>query len=202
MTTDVATLTAQARAINFTATDFPGGWTSSPSNNQSGSAEDAKLAACAGAPSPASSDVADVYSADFTSQGLDASSDVTVLRTAQLAQEDLAAIRGDRALACFRQLLPELATADAPPNSQLAVDSVERLSVPSYADRSFGYRVAFTLQAAGTGPVHGFADIIGFLHDRYEVGGNFLGIDTPFPASLEQSLMAKLLARSVGGTPS
>jgi hypothetical protein len=199
-TTDVGALTTQAKAINFTAADLPTGWTSSPSDNQSSAAEDAKVAACAGAPSPASVHLADVSSDDFSSGGLDVTSDVTVVRTAQLAQQDLAAIRSDRALACFRQLFPELAKTGAPANTQITVDSVDRLPVASYGDGSFGYRLAFTVQAPAAGTVHGVGDLIGFLHNRIEVGGNFLAIDAPFPASLEQALMAKLVARTSGRT--
>lgn len=198
---DVAALTAAAKAINLSATDFSADWTSSPADNSGGStAEDAQVAACAGAPDPVASTVVDWVSDDFTNQDIDVSSDVNVVKTVQLARQDLAAIRSDKALACFRQLFPGFATKSAPPGSHINIVSVNRLPVASYGDGSFGIRVIFDA-GSSAGSVRVTIDQIGFAKGRYEVSGTFAGVNSVFPADLEQSLMAKLVSRTAAAPP-
>jgi hypothetical protein len=189
-------LTPAAKAINLSAADLPADWTSSPADNTSGSTpEDAQVAACAGAPDPVASSQLDWTSDDFSNQAIDVSSDVNVVKTVQLARQDLAAIRSDKALACFRQLFPGFATKSAPPGSQINVVSVNRLPVASYGDGSFGIRVILNAGSSGT-TARITIDEVGFTKGRYEVSGTFAGVDTTFPANFEQSLMAKLAARA------
>jgi hypothetical protein len=132
---------------------------------------------------------------DFSNQGIDVSSDVNLVKTVQLAHQDLAAIRTDKALSCLRQLFPGFFTKSAPPGSQINVVSVSRIPVPSYGDGSFGIRVILNAGSSG-GTASVTSDEIGFTKGRYEVSSTFTGFDSTFPVDLEQSLMAKLAART------
>lgn len=192
---DLAAVTAAAKQINLVSADFPSGWTSSPSTSSGSSSEDAQIAACAGAPNPATSDVADETSDDFASQDIFASSDITVVKTQQLASQDLAAISSDQALSCFKKLFPELAKKDAPADAQMNVVSVTRIPVSRYADGSFGLRLVLGVTVQGTTAQATF-DVIGFVKGRFEVAGFFGGIGTAFPSGLEQTLLSKLDTRA------
>src|SRR5579864_3248720 len=194
--------TAAAGKINFIASDFPSGWTSTPNsggNNSGTTSQDEQVAACAGAPDPKTAQEIDVASDDFSNSSDDASSDVTVIKTAALARQDLTAIQSDRALACFRQLLPALAQSQAPSGTQLSVVSVARLAVPNYGDGSFGIRVVINVTQSGS-TVAGTVDDIGFVTGRLEISGDFTGIGSIVPPDLEQALMAKLAARAAATT--
>jgi hypothetical protein len=194
--------TAAANTINFIASDFPSGWSSTPNSGGSGSgttSQDEQVAACAGAPDPKTAQEIDVSSDDFSNSSDDASSDVTVIKTAALARQDLTAIQSDRALACFRQLLPALAQSQAPSGTQLSVVSVARLAVPNYGDGSFGIRVVINVTQSGS-TVAGTVDDIGFVKGRLEISGDFTGLGSIVPPDLEQALMAKLAARAAATT--
>jgi hypothetical protein len=195
-TTGSAIDTTVANRINLTAADLPG-WTSGPAQDTTDATagEEQQLEACAGAPDPSTSVEADVPSADFSDTTNDVSSDVTVMKTVSLAQRDLAALIGPKALGCFRSLLPEVARASAPAGSQLNIVSFNALPVTPYGDGSFGYRAVLNLTTSGAS-VTATIDEIGFLKGRLEVSGVFTGVGTPFPSGTESRLMAALAGRA------
>jgi hypothetical protein len=197
-----STDTAVADRINFSSADFPPQWSSTVSQDDSSTtSQDAQVAACAGAPAPASSMEKDVSSSDFSTQGMDVSSDVTVMKSAKLAQQDLAAITGPKALACFRWFFPSFAAASAPAGSQIHVVSVDVLRVANYGDGSFGFRVVMDVKGTGSSTV-ATVDEIGFLKGRLEVSGIFTGTPSPFPAAMESRLTAVLAGRAAKAVPS
>ena len=125
---------------------------------------------------------------------MDVSSDVTIVKTAQLARQDLAAMKGAKALACFRWFFPGLAASSAPPGTQIHIVSVNPLPVPSYGQGSFGFRVVMSVTSGGVRAV-ATVDEIGFLRGRFEVSGTFTA-PGPFPAATEGRLMAALASRA------
>jgi len=187
---------AVAGMINLTAADVPPTWTSAPNDNSSGTdSEDAQVAACAGAPDPSTSIEGDFYSPDFSMQGADVSSDVTIMKTLRLAQQDMTAMTSQNAIDCFRKMLPALAKSSADPGDQITVESVNSVPVANYGTDSFGIRVVMRLTAGTTGGVVTF-DELGFLRGREEITGTFTGIGSGFPTAMEQSLMATIAARA------
>jgi hypothetical protein len=186
---------AVADRINFSAADFPAGWSSTLSHDSSTSSQDARVASCAGATDPRTSIEKDVSSAGFSTQGMNATSDVTIVKTAQLARQDLAAMTSPKALACFRWFFPGFAASSAPPGAQIHIVSVNTLPVPNYGEGSFGFRVVMSVTSAGARAV-ATVDEIGFLSGRLEVSGAFTGAPAPFPAAMESRLMAALARRA------
>ena len=188
--------TTLADRINFSAADFPPEWSSTLSHDDSTTtSQDARVAACAGATDPRASVERDVSSVDFRTQGMDVSSDVTIVKTAQLARQDLAAMKGAKALACFRWFFPGFAASSAPPGTQIHIVSVNPLPVPSYGQGSFGFRVVMSVTSGGVRAV-ATVDEIGFLRGRFEVSGTFTGGPAGFPAAMEGRLMAALATRA------
>jgi hypothetical protein len=187
---------AVADRINFSAADFPPQWSSTVSQNDSTTtSQDAQVAACAGAPDPGSSIERDVSSSEFSSQGMEVSSDVTVMKSANLARQDLAAMTGPKALACFRWFFPSFAASSAPAGTQIHLVSVGMLPVPTYGDGSFGFRVVMDVTSTGSSAV-ATIDEIGFVKGRLEVSGIFTGAPGPFPTAVESRLTAALASRA------
>jgi hypothetical protein len=188
--------TAVADRINLTGADLPPGWARSPNRDGSGATDqDAQVAACAGAPDPRVSVEKDVASDDYSLEGMDVSSDVTIVKSVQSARQDLAAMQGARALACFRWFFPSFAASSAPAGTAIHVVSVNSMAVSTYGEGSFGFRVVMNVTSPG---VSAFAtvDEVGFLTGRLEVSGVFTGAPTPFPAKMENELMAALARRA------
>ncbi len=187
---------AVAASINFSAADFPPEWSSTVSQDASTTdSQDAQVAACAGATDPRLSVEKDISSADFTFQGMDVSSDVTIIRTAPLARQDLSAMTSPKALACFRWFFPSFASSSSPAGTHIHIVSVDALPVAAYGQGSFGFRVVMDLSTAGVN-ARATVDEIGFLKGRLEVSAAFTGIATPVPATTESRLMVALAGRA------
>jgi hypothetical protein len=185
-----------AGRINLTAADLPPTWTSAPNTTSSSAdSEDAQVAACAGAPDPMTSVEADFSSPDFSTQGADVSSDVTIMKTLRMAQQDMTAMTSTNAMNCFRKMFPTFAKSSADPGTEITVLSVNPLPVANYGANSFGIRVVTRLTSGTTGGVV-TVDEIGFLRGRAEISGNFTGIGSGFPPAMEQSLMATIAAHA------
>jgi hypothetical protein len=157
--------------------------------------QDEEVAACAGATDPRDSVETDVSSADFSTPGMDVSSDVTIMKSPELAQQDLAAMTSPKALACFRWFFPSFAVSSAPTGTQIHVVSVDALPVASYGNGSFGFRVVMDIAGSGSRAV-ATADEIGFLKGRLEVSGIFTSTPGSFPAAMESRLVAALASRA------
>jgi hypothetical protein len=197
-----STDTNVADRINFSPADFPPEWSSSvgPDEGITTTSQDAQVAACAGAPDPASSAEKDVPSADFSDQGMDVSSDVTIMKSQKLARQDLAAMTSPKALACFRWFYPSFAASSAPAGTQIHLVSVDPLSVATYGDGSFGFRVVMDVTSNGSTAV-ATIDEIGFVRGTLEVSGTFTSARAPFPAATESQRMAALASRAAKASP-
>ena len=188
--------TAVANGINFSAADVPPEWSSTVNQDNTGAtSQDAQVASCAGASDPRVSVEKDISSPDFSLQGMDVTSDVTIMKTAVLARQDLAAMAGPKALACFRWFFPSFAASSAPAGTQLHVVSVNTLPVAAYGQGAFGFRVVMNVTSGGASG-QATVDEIGFLKGRLEISGTFTSAPTPFPSGMERSLMATLAGRA------
>jgi hypothetical protein len=187
---------AVANRINFSAADFPPEWSSSVSTDDStATSQDAQVAACAGGADPRASVEKDVSSADFSTQGIDVTSDVTIMKTAQLARQDLAAMTAPKAVACFRWFYPSFAASSAPSGTQIHIVSVNTLPVDKYGDGSFGFRIVMNVTSAGA-TTAATVDEIGFLKGRLEVTATFTRMGSAFQASTESHLISALVSRA------
>jgi hypothetical protein len=184
--------TAVADQINFTVADFPPEWSSSVSQDDGTMSQLARVAACVGETDPRASLATDISSAHFSTKGVDVGSDVTVIKTAPLARQDLAVLTGPKALGCFGWLFAASATASAPAGAQVHIVSVNTLPV---ATGSSGFRVVMDVTTAGTQAVV-TVDEIGFVRGRFVVSGVFTGTSAPVPAAMEGRLMTVLAGRA------
>jgi hypothetical protein len=194
--------TSVADRINLSAADFPPEWSSSVGSDAgtTTTSQDAQVAACAGAPDPATSASKDVPSADFSDQGMDVSSDVTIMKSPKLAQQDLAATASPKGLACLRWFFPSFAASSAPVGTQIHLVSVDPLPVATYGDGSFGFRMVMNVTGHGTTAV-ATIDEIGFVRGSLEVTGSFTSAPGPFPAAMESRYMALLASRAAKAQP-
>jgi hypothetical protein len=192
---------AIAAAVNLTAADLPGFTRSSskatPGEQQFG----AKLARCAGGANPARA-LVNIDSADFdrTSPGgiadTEASSNVTLMPSARLAAQDLAAARSARGRRCLVVAVDQLLAAMKVPHIKFGRVTLTRVQLQATgATGSFGLRFKVTATSAGL-RIPFYIDDFGFTLGPVEVGLTTLGVLTRFPAADEQRLFSLLIGRA------
>ena len=191
----VAQATTTASTINLTTADLPAGWSGSPSDEGAPTTADSQLALCAGAPDPRMDEIADVYSYDFVNGPNDVTSDVTAIKTVAQAQQDLVAAGSDKEVSCGRQYAQSVFLAGIPPQTKASIVNIGRIPTTAFPAGTFTLRVVLRMTAAGQ-TIQLIVDEVGFRHGRYEVSAAFKGTDVPFPPALEQSVVAKLMARA------
>jgi hypothetical protein len=201
---------ARAEKINFSAGDFPAGWSKAAAAGAAGdggSGEvDRKIGECLTeerAPSPVS---ADVGSEAFELGPRRVSSNVTFARADAAARSVLANVKTDRAMFCFKQaietitgeLKPIPTSVDQTTTTLFLADvRVEGLSLSArYGDDSVGMRATAVLRTIRGGVVQVTSDLVVFVKGRALVFASFVASPTPFPPDLEQALMAKIAARA------
>jgi hypothetical protein len=195
-TVNAATDRAAAAAINLTAADLPG-WQSSPNQTSSSDrALAARLAACAGAANPSTTDVVDMSSPNFDQGNAEASSDVTTVHTAAQGTQDLQAMRSSKLGTCVTQIGTSYIQSTLPSGTTLTALNLVRLRPANSPPNSFAFRLSVTVSVPNQGNVAINSDTIGFLVGRAQIeldvtqtGG------TPDPA-LEQRLLALLVGRA------
>jgi hypothetical protein len=122
-----------------------------------------------------------------------ASSNVQVVRTVEIARDDFAALRTDKALECrkaqidaeFRRQVP-----DAVPQTTL-----ERLDLPQFGDQSAAFRVIAVGRVQGQ-EVRTYIDLAFVQKSRAELSAAFINRTAPFPADLERSLLQRMVGRA------
>ena len=187
-----------AQAVNLRLTDFPGGWERQPAAlRRPDSPEDLRFSACMGRPPARELRTALADSDNFaTGQLTRANSSVQVMRNAQLAQDDLAALRTPVAIPCLRERLDtQLATQNPPNGPPYQQRALERLESGNVGDEAVAFRA--TVAAPSVSPTAVlFVDLVFARKGRVEVSTSFVDLDQPFPADLSRSLLAKLLERA------
>ncbi|MBV8236900.1 MAG: hypothetical protein JO075_14485 [Acidimicrobiia bacterium] len=187
---------AAAIKINLRPSDFPTGWTSSP--HQPSAQEAAtlqQLAQCVGIPDLAGHTTAMERSPDFSAgQTTSANSNVTFVKTAADASNDLAAFQSAKTPDCLKQTVVALVRQQLPGATPANLD-VRQLQFPTLKDGTAAYQASFTISAAGTNlPV--YADFIYFRSGRAEIALVTINAGSPFDPKLEQQLAKNMAARS------
>jgi hypothetical protein len=154
--------------------------------------DDAALNACIGRPPSALHQTAKVFSKQF-SQG-DAQTilaSITFVDTQRTAQEDLAALRGQRAKQCIRRSL----LAQYERTGGHATVSIASLDPSPTANApSANYRLKVLAQISG-GTIPVFVDIVQAIKGRAEVSASFMDVNQPVSFLIEQHAMSAMLGR-------
>lgn len=188
---------ALAQRANLRLADFPPEWKASPVDpaaTAASEASDRAFADCMGRPPPEQVRTARADSQDFSAEETRrASSNVEVVRTVDIARDDFAAQRTDKALECrkaqidaeFRRQVP-----DAVPTTM-----IERLDLPQFGDQSLAFRVVAIGQVQGQ-EVRTYIDLAFVQKGRAEMSGGFINRTTPFPSDLEKTLLQRMVGRA------
>ncbi|MGI8808607.1 MAG: hypothetical protein ACR2KK_12320 [Acidimicrobiales bacterium] len=182
---------ATARTIVLQQADMPSGWRSVAHSESPLEKERAKqLSVCLGRPEPESSRSTIVYGPDLSMGQTQVSSISTVLNTVDDAKADLAAVRGpkygDCVVTAFRQDLQRQA-----PDARVEKVASEPLPAEAFGDGTVGIRLTADLVYPDRTD-HLFADLVYISKDRSTVSATFFSFNQPFPATLEQSLIARM----------
>ena len=180
---------ARARAVSLKLADFGEGWTSKPATNKQESSP-----RCSSY-NPDQSDlieIGDYDSPDFSRpDGTFVSSTTGVFKTAAMARAGYARVAVPALPHCFAEIFKKGITK---PNSATIL-SASPLSFPKYGDRSNAYRLTSLVQTP-LARVRATIDLVVFNRGQVDVAIIFLGINQALPASLEQTLVAKVAARA------
>ena len=146
---------ATARAINLTTGDLPAGFLAgAPSDPPAGPAP-AKLAHCAGAPSPDQVDVVSLASPTFTAAVGPAqeqfSSEVTMVRSSGEAEAEIAALDRPSATTCLRTELGDQLRSALPAGSSLGTIGVTRFSPGGEPAQAIGVHLRIPVSATTSG---------------------------------------------------
>jgi hypothetical protein len=197
---------AIAGAVNLRAQDVPGFKASTRHDHESASESRLaqKLFLCAGKLGFAGA-LAEEGSKEFErragpfKQGI--SSQVTVMRTAALANKDLTAMRSGRMRACVSQYLDQVFNAEKHRGVTISPVSIAHGSPPAPGTSgSFGWRLSASISTRGL-RIPFYMDILGFVHGATETSLYSSGIPEPFPAATEERLFSLLVkrAKAAGG---
>lgn len=185
-----------ARTVLLQQADLPSGWRAVPHTEDPGERERARqLSLCLGRPDPETFRTAIVYGPDLSLGQTQVSSIATVLNTTQDAKDDLDAVRSPKYAGCARTAFQDAVqrqTADA----RVGAVAAEALPVESFGDGAVGLRLSADL--AYTDHTDKLvADLVYMSKDRATVSATFFSFSQPFPAPLEQSLVARMGNRIV-----
>ena len=184
----------RARLLILTQPDLPEGWHSSPHTaDPVADREDRKLAACAGAPDPRTSQTADVFGDVFGQGAQRVSSEAVFFRTQSLANKSAAALKGARAIPCAKSsVLPVLSEQLRKQGLKATVRSITvtrgTLAVQGFVS---AFRIVMTISAAGTAvTIH--EDVVVLARGRAQARATFLDVGVAFSPAFELSLVKKL----------
>jgi hypothetical protein len=196
-TTTAADDQALAQRANLRLSDFPPEWKSSPlapGSAADSEASDRAYADCMGRPPPDQVRTARADSEDFSAEETRrASSNVEVVRTVDIARDDFAAQRTDKALGCRKAQIDaefQRQVPDAVPQT-----TIERIDLPQFGDQSLAFRVTAIGQVQGQ-EVRTYIDLAFVQKGRAELSGGFINRSTPFPADLEKTLLQRMVGRA------
>ena len=182
---------ATARTIVLQQADMPGGWRGiAHSESPTEKARSRDLSICIGRGDPETSRRALVYGPDLSLGQMQVSSIATVVNTVEDARGDLEAVRGPKfgecTVAAFRDDLRRQA-----PDARVEAVASEPLPVESFGDGSVGVRLTANLVYPDR-TERLFADLIYISKNRATVSATFFSYLQPFPATLQQSLVARM----------
>jgi hypothetical protein len=199
-----AEATTLAGQINLTPADVPGSTASPNPPSADSKAADEALASCTGGVPP-SQQIVNINSDSFTTgSGLneaEASSNVTVLPSAALVQQNLKALTSAKGHQCLNTQLNKLLTTSSHPGVTFSSGTITTLPFSS-AGNDGGFAVRVTVNAVAQGlHIPFFIDVVGFAQGPTEVELEALGISKPYPASEEARLLSLLETRAKAHAP-
>ena len=177
-----------AQTLVLDQNDFPDGWTFEPHVHDQADVEaDRKLAACLGRPDPATLQTANLYGVDGKGSGLNAGSNVAVLRNQADATRDLDVLFSDKAIPCVKQDVIESLAREG---TRVLDVGVGRFSLSTANVRSLGLHFEI---AAARGPARAliYADEVVMQQGRVEGLTFFLSFNGRFPPDVEQTLVTR-----------
>jgi len=185
---------AHAAALVLQQSDLPAGWSATP--HQKTPTEDTdsqQLAACVGAPDPATAYTTNLDGPDLDMGDAAVSSSVDFVRTPALAQADLAALRGAKFAPCVKTFATASLQREIQTSAGTTLEGVtlDPLAVASIGDASLAIRLIGSLRVQAQ-TVAVYVDLVFVLKGRAEVTASFTRSAQPFDAVLERSLVAKL----------
>ena len=182
---------ARARTIVLQQSDMPAGWRGVPHTENPLERERARqLSLCLGRPEPGGTRSAIVYGPDLSLGQTQVSSISTVLNTAEDARADLEAVRSPKYGPCLITAFTDDLRRQAP-EARVEDVAAEPLPVESFGDGSVGVRLTANLVYPDR-TEHLFADLIYISKERATVSATFFSFGQPVPATLEQSLVARM----------
>lgn len=188
---------AVAESLLLVQSDFPTGWTANVAEDDPQDAVTAKkLADCAGASDPAKATAA-VDSPNFDQGDAEVSVSVSVAPTRADFEKDVAALKGPKYIACLTDLFgDELETEIQKDAPGATIDDVNlvRASMPAVGDVSTAMKGTVTVSVNGRTLMMYLSDY-SYGEGRSEVDLTFFNIGAPFDPALEQSLLAKAIAK-------
>jgi hypothetical protein len=182
---------ARAKLVALKQTDFPAGWVQQPVPKNKKSESNPRCSFY----NPDNSDlveIGDYDSPDFNrADGSSISSSTGVFRTVQMAKTAYRRIAVPLLGKCFAEIFRKGITA---PNS-VTVFSSGTLQFPRFGDQSHAYRIS-ALVKTPSGRARVAVDVVVLNKGAIDVAVIMVGIGKPLPASLETSLVGKLVARA------
>jgi hypothetical protein len=136
-------------------------------------------------------EVGDYDSPDFDrANGSSISVSTGVFRSVQMAKAAYGRVAQPALAKCLAELFKKGAGA-----TRTTIFSSGRLQFPSYGDRSDAFRIVASLRAP-TARVRVYLDVFLVNKGAVDIAMLALGISSPLPSGLEQSLVARLAARA------
>ena len=183
--------TATARTIVLQQADMPPGWRGAAHSEDDGERARAReLSFCLGRPDPETYRSAIVYGPDLSMGQTQVSSIATVLNSVDDARADLVSVRGPKYGECLVTAFRDVLHRQAPDASVEDV-AAEPLPVEQFGDGSVAVRLTASLVYPDR-TERLFADLVYISKDRATVSATFFSFSQPFPAALEQSLVARM----------
>ena len=176
--------------------DLPPEWRPSPPDPPDASVEtegdNSRFAQCVGRPEPKVVRTATMASPRFRIDDRSrASSAVQTVKTVTIANDDFAALEGNRAVGCLRQRLQAQLDRESTPGNAPERFTVERLPGLAVGDRTVAFRAVVSYRGSTA-----YLDVVNVQKDKVEVAATFFNRDSPFPAEFEQSVVAKMVDRA------
>jgi hypothetical protein len=179
---------ALARRISLRSSDLGAGWTGKPSTDKSSNPRCSTY-------NPDQSDLietGDHDSLDFSRpDGTFVSSSVGVFKTAAMARAGYRRVAVPQLPGCFAEIFRKGITAP----SKATIFFSGPLVFPHYGDRLNAYRIRASVKTP-SGTVSATIDLVVFNRGRVDVAIIFLGIPSAVPGSFEQSIVARVAART------
>ena len=155
---------------------------------------DRDIARCIGAADPATAVAYNASSPSWSRGGSEISSEVVVLRSAALAQQDLRARQGNNVDACMRRVgVPAMRAALAPSGVVLTGLAMQKL--PGAAADGYALRLKMTATVKGH-PATVWTDTYGFVRGKTEIGLTVASVGATPDRVVAATVLRQLRARS------